>query len=161
MPLRRSKICRFHVRGSIYNSQPLVRGSIYMTDQPAVHMRRCWWCGDPLSPKTDVFLIQMGCWSKQNVEFVWLLMMDRKMKNMGVCEFPSLSRRQYFWMCFKGIGIFFNFSGILLKNWYLQVFIVFKEPIDLADFPAVFFHISHWYLSWNTNWQLTTDKSKS
>ena len=20
----------------------------------------------------------------------------------------------------------------------------------LADFPAVFFHISHWYLSWNT-----------
>ena len=23
---------------------------------------------------------------------------------------------------------------------------------DLADFPAVFFHISHWYLSWN-NWQ--------
>ena len=26
----------------------------------------------------------------------------------------------------------------------------------LADFPAVFFHISHWYLSWNT-----TDKSKS
>ena len=21
----------------------------------------------------------------------------------------------------------------------------------LADFPAVFFHISHWYLSWNTN----------
>ena len=26
----------------------------------------------------------------------------------------------------------------------------------LADFPAVFSHISHWYLSWNT-----TDKSKS
>ena len=25
-----------------------------------------------------------------------------------------------------------------------------------ADFPAAFFHISHWYLSWNT-----TDKSKS
>ena len=28
--------------------------------------------------------------------------------------------------------------------------------IGLADFPAVFFHISHWYLSWNT-----IDKSKS
>ena len=27
---------------------------------------------------------------------------------------------------------------------------------DVADFPAVFFHISHWYLSWNT-----IDKSKS
>ena len=23
-------------------------------------------------------------------------------------------------------------------------------PLTLADFPAVFFHISHWYLSWNT-----------
>ena len=23
--------------------------------------------------------------------------------------------------------------------------------LPLADFPAVFFHISHWYLSWNTN----------
>ena len=22
--------------------------------------------------------------------------------------------------------------------------------VSLADFPAVFFHISHWYLSWNT-----------
>ena len=29
----------------------------------------------------------------------------------------------------------------------------------VADFPAVFFHISRWYLSWNT--QLSTDKSKS
>ena len=24
----------------------------------------------------------------------------------------------------------------------------------LADFPAVFFHIPNWYLSWNTNWQI-------
>ena len=27
--------------------------------------------------------------------------------------------------------------------------------LPLADFPAVFFHISHWYLPWNThNWQI-------
>ena len=25
-----------------------------------------------------------------------------------------------------------------------------KDMTLLADFPAVFFHISHWYLSWNT-----------
>ena len=29
---------------------------------------------------------------------------------------------------------------------------------DVADFPAVCFHISHWYLSWNTH---SIDKSKS
>ena len=33
---------------------------------------------------------------------------------------------------------------------------VTRPDNDQADFPAVFFHISHWYLSWNT-----TDKSKS
>ena len=33
---------------------------------------------------------------------------------------------------------------------------VCEASVSLADFPAVFFHISHWYLSWNT-----TDKSKS
>ena len=25
-----------------------------------------------------------------------------------------------------------------------------KVGFGIADFPAVFFHISHWYLSWNT-----------
>ena len=25
-----------------------------------------------------------------------------------------------------------------------------KVGVLVADFPAVFFHISHWYLSWNT-----------
>ena len=30
--------------------------------------------------------------------------------------------------------------------------VVFTPLVDtpLADIPAVFFHISHWYLSWNT-----------
>ena len=55
------------------------------------------------------------------------------------------------------------FSGISLV--YLSLFgwcsvlgkVIFssKSPA-LADFPAVFFQISHWYLSWNT-----IDKSKS
>ena len=36
----------------------------------------------------------------------------------------------------------------------------FRLGVTLADFPAVFSHISHWYLSWN-NLYLTTDKSKS
>ena len=41
--------------------------------------------------------------------------------------------------------------------WLLTAQVYYWQSCGLiADFPAVFFHISHWYLSWNT-----TDKSKS
>ena len=34
------------------------------------------------------------------------------------------------------------------KEFATKLFITGGDGI--ADFPAVFFHISHWYLSWNT-----------
>ena len=39
----------------------------------------------------------------------------------------------------------------LKKNWLKNVRRHPRQPPNtLADFPAVFVHISHWYLSWNT-----------
>ena len=51
-----------------------------------------------------------------------------------------------------------NFKQLMLKlNWVKGLFICHKLVLmslsclsHQADFPAVFFHISHWYLSWNT-----------
>ena len=38
----------------------------------------------------------------------------------------------------------------MLAAWKLDDLKDVKEELGIADFPAVFFHISHWYLSWNT-----------
>ena len=55
------------------------------------------------------------------------------------------------WALLGALGIFGTLGICGHYEWSAQ-----SAQKCLADFPAVFFHISHWYLSWNT-----TDKSKS
>ena len=38
--------------------------------------------------------------------------------------------------------------------------VVTVSGVLLADFPAVFFHIFHWYLSWNTDKLTLTNPSQ-
>ena len=66
---------------------------------------------------------------------------------------------------FPGLGKQLIFICNLIIKWYfLGTFECSKdEQIHgsvVEDFPAVFFHISHWYLSWNTE-QLTNPSHKS
>ena len=55
------------------------------------------------------------------------------------------------WALLGALGIFGTLGICGHYEWSAQ-----SAQKCLADFPAVFFHISHWYLSWNT-----TYKSKS
>ena len=52
----------------------------------------------------------------------------------------------------SGILWRYGLTSCCCKLKFVYVLLLIKVTYDLADFPAVFFYISHWYLSWN-NWQ--------
>ena len=99
---------------------------------------------NPLSPKTDVFLIQMGCWSKQktwNLCDCWWWI--EKCRIWVFASFHLFQGDNIFGCVFnKGFGIFFNFWGILLK---IQVFAGFSSllksrltRLDDGGYPLTF-----------------------
>ena len=73
---------------------------------------------------------------------------------------PQNTRRWMQWEQRRSAAKIFKNEGTLQK--LLKRSFLLRGYLE--DFPAVFFHISHWYLPWNTagrgNWQLTNPSHK-
>ena len=130
MPLRRSKICRFHVRGSIYNSQPLVRGSIYMTDQPTVHMRRCWWCGTHFLPRLMSFSYRWVAEASKTWNLCDCWWWIEKWRIWVFASFHLFQGDNIFGCVLRVLGFSLTFRAFCWKTGICMFFMAFKEPID-------------------------------